>query len=138
MANFPVDPIPFIPRGGVLLYGGGVLRRCCNVVSLSGQQINKHEDMAIAIYEEHFDALERQEFLQLIHHHITQVLRLQEVPKIGPNGKEPSLPAEPTIQDFAEVASADQVTVDKLMTESQVDTHLVPVTHHHDADNEAA
>ncbi|KAG8059683.1 hypothetical protein GUJ93_ZPchr0002g24853 [Zizania palustris] len=58
-------------RGGVLSDGGGELRKRCTVVSLSGQQIKKNEDLAIALCDDHFDALERQEFLQLIHHHLT-------------------------------------------------------------------
>ncbi|KAG8065841.1 hypothetical protein GUJ93_ZPchr0004g40087 [Zizania palustris] len=77
MANFPVDPIPFIPRGGIVLDDGGGLRKRRTVVSLLGQQIKKNEDLAITLCEEQFDALERQEFLQLIHHHITQVLQHQ-------------------------------------------------------------
>ncbi|KAG8083254.1 hypothetical protein GUJ93_ZPchr0015g6852 [Zizania palustris] len=77
MANFPMDPLAYIPKGGVLIDGGGELRKRRNVVSLSGQHLRKHEDLAIANYDENFIALERHEFLLLIHHHLTQVLRLQ-------------------------------------------------------------
>ncbi|KAG8080669.1 hypothetical protein GUJ93_ZPchr0007g3837 [Zizania palustris] len=77
MANFPMDPLAYVPRGGVMIDGGGELRKSRNVVSLSGQHLRKHEDLAIAICDENFTALERHEFLLLIHHHLTQVLRLQ-------------------------------------------------------------
>ncbi|KAG8099445.1 hypothetical protein GUJ93_ZPchr0013g33861 [Zizania palustris] len=36
MANFPVDPIFFVPRGGVLADGGGELRKRRSVVTLTG------------------------------------------------------------------------------------------------------
>ncbi|KAG8053717.1 hypothetical protein GUJ93_ZPchr0001g30831 [Zizania palustris] len=77
MANYPMDPLAYVPRGGVLLDGGGELRKVRNVVALSGQHIRKNEDLAIANCEEFLTAVERHEFLLLIHHHLTQVLRLQ-------------------------------------------------------------
>ncbi|KAG8083429.1 hypothetical protein GUJ93_ZPchr0015g6878 [Zizania palustris] len=77
MANYPMDPLAYVPRGGVLLDGGGELRKIRNVVALSGQHIRKNEDLAIANCEEFLTAVERHEFLLLIHHHLTQVLRLQ-------------------------------------------------------------
>ncbi|KAG8094865.1 hypothetical protein GUJ93_ZPchr0012g19657 [Zizania palustris] len=77
MANYPIDPLAYVPRGGVLLDGGGELRKVRNVVALSGQHIRKNEDLAIANCEEFLTAVERHEFLLLIHHHLTQVLRLQ-------------------------------------------------------------
>ncbi|KAG8057913.1 hypothetical protein GUJ93_ZPchr0002g26446 [Zizania palustris] len=77
MANFPLDPITYIPRGGVLSDGGGELRKQSTFVSLSGQHIRRNEDIALAVCDENFTALERHEFLLHIHHHLTQVLRLQ-------------------------------------------------------------
>ncbi|KAG8055945.1 hypothetical protein GUJ93_ZPchr0001g30415 [Zizania palustris] len=71
------DPLAYVPRGGVLLDGGGELRKVRNVVALSGQHIRKNEDLAIANCEEFLTAVERHEFLLMIHHHLTQVLRLQ-------------------------------------------------------------
>ncbi|KAG8081310.1 hypothetical protein GUJ93_ZPchr0007g4543 [Zizania palustris] len=72
MANFPIDLIMYVPRGGVLIDGGGPLRKSKCVVTLSGQHVKKNEDMAIAICDEAFTALERHEFLLHMHHHITQ------------------------------------------------------------------
>ncbi|KAG8048167.1 hypothetical protein GUJ93_ZPchr0008g13871 [Zizania palustris] len=72
MANFPLDPLVYVPRGGVLIDGGGALRKRRNVVSLSGQHMHKHEDLAIALCDDNFTALERHEFLMLVHHHLTQ------------------------------------------------------------------
>ncbi|KAG8091423.1 hypothetical protein GUJ93_ZPchr0012g21564 [Zizania palustris] len=77
MANFPMDPLAYVPRGGVLLDGGGELRKARNFVSLAGQHIRLNEDLAIANCDLNLTALERHEFLMLIHHHLTQVLRLQ-------------------------------------------------------------
>ncbi|KAG8058179.1 hypothetical protein GUJ93_ZPchr0002g26518 [Zizania palustris] len=77
MANFPMDSLAYVPRGGVLLDGGGELRKTRNIVSLAGQHIRLNEDLAIANCDLNLTALERHEFLMLIHHHLTQVLRLQ-------------------------------------------------------------
>ncbi|KAG8088936.1 hypothetical protein GUJ93_ZPchr0011g28338, partial [Zizania palustris] len=74
MANYPVDPFPFVPRRGVLSDGGGELCKLRRVITLLGQHIKRNEGLAIAKCEGHFDLLECQEFLHLIHHHITQVL----------------------------------------------------------------
>ncbi|KAG8088725.1 hypothetical protein GUJ93_ZPchr0010g9200 [Zizania palustris] len=63
----------------MLFDGGGEMRKRRNVVSLSGQQVKKNEDLAIALCDDHMDAMECQEFLQLIQHHITQVLRLHVI-----------------------------------------------------------
>ncbi|KAG8085036.1 hypothetical protein GUJ93_ZPchr0010g10373 [Zizania palustris] len=71
MANFPMDPLIYVPRGGVLIDGGGALRKMRCVVMLSGQHVKKNEDLAIANCDEAFTALERHEFLLLIHHHLT-------------------------------------------------------------------
>ncbi|KAG8065205.1 hypothetical protein GUJ93_ZPchr0004g40149 [Zizania palustris] len=77
MANFPVDPFPFIPQGGVLSDGGGELRKQRRFITLSGQHIRRNEDMAIAECDAELNPMEQQEFLQLIHQCITQNLRQQ-------------------------------------------------------------
>ncbi|KAG8048602.1 hypothetical protein GUJ93_ZPchr0009g716 [Zizania palustris] len=111
------DPIFFLPWGGVLTDGGGELRKQCIVVSLLGQQIKKNEDLAIALCDDHMDAMERQELLQLIHHHITQVLHLQGPSHNNRKGKGILLLGQPSIEDYAQATSSDQVTVEKLLAE---------------------
>ncbi|KAG8093092.1 hypothetical protein GUJ93_ZPchr0012g19630 [Zizania palustris] len=74
MANFPVDPLPYISRGGALSDGGGALRRRRGTVSLSGQIIKRNEDVAIATAGAHLSSQEQQELIPLIYDHITQVL----------------------------------------------------------------
>ncbi|KAG8084511.1 hypothetical protein GUJ93_ZPchr0010g7750 [Zizania palustris] len=153
MANYPIDPIFFLPRGGVLTDGGGELRKKCIVVSLSGQQVKKNEDLAIALCDDHLDPMECQEFLQLIHHHITQVLRLQMIFRQmkttyllmgvtlilsmgksirGPShknckGKGVLLPGQPSIEDYVQATSSDQVTKEKLLAEVLGGSLLEPV-----------
>ncbi|KAG8088613.1 hypothetical protein GUJ93_ZPchr0010g8517 [Zizania palustris] len=39
MANFPADPFPFLPRGGLLHNGGGQHRRLRNNITVSGVDI---------------------------------------------------------------------------------------------------
>ncbi|KAG8052069.1 hypothetical protein GUJ93_ZPchr0001g30165 [Zizania palustris] len=72
MANFPADPIPFLPRGGGIADGGGALRKLRNVVTISGQHIRRHEDMVIAECEAPLILAERHDLLQQINTHVTQ------------------------------------------------------------------
>ncbi|KAG8082545.1 hypothetical protein GUJ93_ZPchr0014g47470 [Zizania palustris] len=74
MDNFPVDPIPFLPRGGGISDGGGSLRKLRNVVTLSGQHIRRHEDMVIAECEAPLILAECHDLLQQINTHVTQRL----------------------------------------------------------------
>ncbi|KAG8088726.1 hypothetical protein GUJ93_ZPchr0010g8172 [Zizania palustris] len=75
MENFAMDPLIYIPRGGILIDGGGPHRKKRSVVSICGQHVKKNEDMAIANCDDNFTALERHEFLLLIHHHLTQGMK---------------------------------------------------------------
>ncbi|KAG8076282.1 hypothetical protein GUJ93_ZPchr0006g42343 [Zizania palustris] len=76
MANFPMDPLPFLPRDGAISDGGGVLRKRRNLVMLNGQHVKRNEDLVIADCNgaEGFDHLDRQELLQHVYHHITQIV----------------------------------------------------------------
>ncbi|KAG8094892.1 hypothetical protein GUJ93_ZPchr0012g20302 [Zizania palustris] len=84
MANFAMDPIMYVPRGGTLIDGGGALRKRRSVVTLSGQHVRKNEDMAIATCANAFTAMERHEFLLLIHHHLTQAPAAEQEPLVEP------------------------------------------------------
>ncbi|KAG8056706.1 hypothetical protein GUJ93_ZPchr0002g24321 [Zizania palustris] len=37
MANFPTDPLPFLPHDGAITDGGGVLRKRRNFITLTGR-----------------------------------------------------------------------------------------------------
>ncbi|KAG8045018.1 hypothetical protein GUJ93_ZPchr0008g11633 [Zizania palustris] len=111
MTNFPADPIAYIPRGGVLSDGGGELRKRRTIVSLSGQHIRRNEDLALAICDENFTPMERHEFLLLIHHHITQVLRLQVQRLPSPTTQLPQMsrpPIKPVYSRRQRVAHSGQ------------------------------
>ncbi|KAG8077581.1 hypothetical protein GUJ93_ZPchr0007g4428 [Zizania palustris] len=100
--------------------GGGELRKPRNVITLSGQQIKKHEDMVILICGDNLDAMERQEFLHQVHDYITQ-----GSDSMARNEDGLQLPPQPTIQDFAQATSAEHVTVDKLSAAEPGSSHTV-------------
>ncbi|KAG8059652.1 hypothetical protein GUJ93_ZPchr0002g24075 [Zizania palustris] len=136
MANFPVDPLTYIPRGGVLSDGGGELKK--RTVSLSSQHIRRYEDLALVNCEENFTALERHEFLLLIHHYLTQVLRLQVqrygvYPFAGSSSRafkgKGIMAKKPSLQQFVNAAMDEKVVVDKLIVEEQNNNGQLVPTH---------
>ncbi|KAG8099945.1 hypothetical protein GUJ93_ZPchr0013g37872 [Zizania palustris] len=77
MANFPANPLPFLPYGGVIRDGGGPLRRQRNFIALSGDLIKRHETFAIADHDGPLTPAQRIDLLIAIQHHLGVELRLQ-------------------------------------------------------------
>ncbi|KAG8094871.1 hypothetical protein GUJ93_ZPchr0012g20151 [Zizania palustris] len=120
--------------------GGGELQKWWNVISLSGQQVKKHEDMAILICEDNFDALERHEFLQLVHHYITQVMRLQVLRTLTAwltVRKGFACHPNPLFRTLFRLPKL-HVTVDKLSAAEPVGSHIVPAPKTDHVDDAAA
>ncbi|KAG8081759.1 hypothetical protein GUJ93_ZPchr0014g46840 [Zizania palustris] len=77
MANFPANPLPFVPFGGTLRDGGGPLRRQRNTIALSGKIVPHHECYAIAESDGHIPPAKRSDFLIAIHQQVVHQLLLR-------------------------------------------------------------
>ncbi|KAG8088727.1 hypothetical protein GUJ93_ZPchr0010g7946 [Zizania palustris] len=77
MANFPANPLLFLPCGGGIDDGGGALRLQHNTVAVSEDYMRLHEEFTIAESDDALDEGERAELLHSISNHLAHLLHLR-------------------------------------------------------------